>query len=135
MRFYKRKGFWLSLFILFAIIVVAPLPDSFVHPKAIQTVQILDRKGQLLYEVRPPDIGSHQFLKLEDMPAFFLQAVVSIEDRDFYKHSGISVKGITRAALQNLSEGRVVSGGSTITQQLVRNRLQPKSRNILYKIF
>ena len=58
----------------------------------------------------------------QDLPDHLVQAVISTEDRRFYSHFGIDPFGILRAARRNLSVGEVVEGGSTITQQLVKNR-------------
>jgi penicillin-binding protein 1A len=60
-------------------------------------------------------------VKLEAMSPLLAQATVAIEDRRFYNHDGLDYEGILRAALENLQSGQIVQGGSTITQQLVRN--------------
>ncbi len=88
----------------------------------------------MLYEVRGQDSGSFKFVPLAQMPSSLVQAVIAIEDRDFYAHGGISLKAITRAAWQNITSGEIISGGSTLTQQAVRNRLHPTRRTFLYKI-
>jgi len=56
----------------------------------------------------------------KDMPADVANAVLSIEDRDFYQHGGINVPSMLRALMQNVEAGQIVAGGSTITQQLVK---------------
>jgi penicillin-binding protein 1A len=58
---------------------------------------------------------------IERMPKELQQATVAIEDERFYEHSGIDINAIARAAIENLEAGKIVQGGSTITQQLVRN--------------
>ena len=55
------------------------------------------------------------------MSPLLAQATVAIEDKRFYSHSGVDYEGILRAAVKNLQEGEIVQGGSTLTQQLVRN--------------
>ncbi|WP_160170915.1 PBP1A family penicillin-binding protein [Lutibaculum baratangense] len=66
---------------------------------------------------------------LETFPQHTIQAVLTIEDRRFWEHLGIDWRGIARAAVNNLWAGRVVEGGSTITQQLVKIRhLEPERR-------
>lgn len=60
-------------------------------------------------------------VRLEDVPPLLREGLIAVEDRGFYEHFGISIRGIVRAALANLRAGRVVQGASTITQQLVKN--------------
>ncbi|MBS0273752.1 MAG: transglycosylase domain-containing protein, partial [Proteobacteria bacterium] len=59
-------------------------------------------------------------LKLEDMPAYLPAAFIAVEDRRFYSHNGIDIRGLLRATLMNLRAGHVVAGGSTITQQTAK---------------
>ncbi len=128
-------GKWILGSLAVVIIAIAwPPPSWLLHPQAHSVVQILDRNQALLYEVRPEDFGSQKEIPLSAMPQSLLSAVISIEDRDFYAHGGVSIRAITRAVWQNVSAGDIISGGSTITQQLVRNRLQPKKRTFLYKV-
>ena len=56
-----------------------------------------------------------------DLPLHLIQSVVSIEDRRFFEHSGVDLKGILRAVLVNIREGKLIQGGSTLTQQLAKN--------------
>ena len=62
------------------------------------------------------------------------QATVAIEDRRFYQHGGVDYEGIARAAGKDISAGRVVQGGSTITQQLVRNLYIANERTFKRKL-
>lgn len=78
--------------------------------------------------------SDRNFTPIEELPDFYLKAVVSIEDRNFYKHSGISVKSIFRALLTDIKSGAPVQGGSTITQQLAKNELFTQAKNIDRKI-
>ncbi|MGI8606299.1 MAG: transglycosylase domain-containing protein, partial [Gaiellaceae bacterium] len=68
-----------------------------------------------------PAERNRQPVKLDRMSSAIREATVAIEDRRFYEHSGLDFHGIFRAAFKNLERGRIVEGGSTITQQLVRN--------------
>ena len=61
------------------------------------------------------------YIKFDDLPQFYVDAVVSVEDRRFWEHSGISVKSILRAAFYDLKTQSLDQGGSTITQQLAKN--------------
>lgn len=60
-------------------------------------------------------------VNLEDIPPHVVNAFIAVEDRRFYQHSGVDAKSVVRALLQNLTTGRIVSGGSTITQQITKN--------------
>lgn len=73
------------------------------------------------------------FVPLSDIPDFVKEAVIAAEDKNFYSHPGFSIEGIVRAAIYNISQQDVVAGGSTITQQLVKNSLLTPHRNFLRK--
>jgi penicillin-binding protein 1A len=62
-----------------------------------------------------------ELVKYEDIPPYIIKAFVAAEDEDFFSHKGINPKAIIRAAINNIREGRIVQGGSTITQQLAKN--------------
>jgi penicillin-binding protein 1A len=68
-----------------------------------------------------PAEQNRQPVALDQMSPLLAEATVAIEDKRFYSHSGIDYEGIIRAAIKNLQEGEIVQGGSTLTQQLVRN--------------
>lgn len=71
---------------------------------------------------------------LTDLPNTLVQGIQAVEDRQFKHHHGLDLAGIARAAWRNLLAGRVVQGGSTITQQLVKNRLRMPERSWLRKL-
>ena len=73
-------------------------------------------------------------VRLEDVPDTLLAGLKAVEDRSFDTHHGFSVTGIARAALSNLRSGQVVAGGSTITQQLVKNYYLTPERTIIRKL-
>ena len=75
--------------------------------------------GSLLGSI--PAEQNRQPVALDQMSPLLAQATVAIEDKRFYSHSGVDYEGILRAAVKNLQEGEIVQGGSTLTQQLVRN--------------
>ncbi|MEM8935425.1 MAG: PBP1A family penicillin-binding protein [Pseudomonadota bacterium] len=72
-------------------------------------------------------------IRLADLPAHVPQAILAVEDRNFYHHFGVNVISIIRAALVNLREGGVVQGGSTITQQLAKNVFLSPERTLRRK--
>jgi penicillin-binding protein 1A len=81
-------------------------------------VVLLDRNGRTI--ARRGEV-SQEAIQAEDLPQNLVDAVLAVEDRRFYGHFGVDLIGTTRAALANLRAGRVVQGGSTITQQLAKN--------------
>ena len=88
--------------------------------------------GSLLGSI--PAEKNRQPVALFQMSPWMAKATVAIEDRRFYKHGGVDYKGIVRAAVKDLRAGRVVQGGSTITQQLVRNLYISRQRTFKRKI-
>lgn len=75
-----------------------------------------------------------EYVKYEDLPKHLVDAVVATEDRRFFHHSGIDVFGILRAGIKNMIAGRVVQGGSTITQQVAKNVFLTADRKLKRKI-
>ncbi len=95
------------------------------------STQIFDRNGKLLYEIYADE--NRTPISLSDLPPHVWQAAISIEDKNFFKHFGFDVTAIVRASLATLS-GKRLEGGSTITQQLVKNALLTNERSLQRKI-
>lgn len=100
-----------------------PSPEHLRARAALGNTRMLDRYGRLIYELPDPFSGTQHPLPLAQMPLALQQATIAVEDRSFYNNSGIDGRGILRAAWDNLVQGSIVAGGSTITQQLARNFL------------
>jgi penicillin-binding protein 1C len=117
-----------SLIFLFFLLKDVPNPAKLVKTPAPISTKILDRNNQLLYEVysdiRRTPISS------ENIPDFVKQATISIEDKNFYRHHGLDTLAIVRATFNTL-RGKRLEGGSTITQQLVKNSLLSDSRRTI----
>ena len=112
------------LFFYFRIAATLPgVDDLQSHASQFETTRILDREGNLLYEIIDPNAGRREYIKISDISPFMVAAIIATEDKDFYSHPGFDLFAIARAAVQNLSAGETVSGASTITQQLARNLL------------
>ena len=122
----------ISIISLVILLKDVPNPSKLVKTPAPISTQILDRHGKLLYEVysqykRTP-------VTLDSIPLSVQQATIAIEDKNFYYHHGLDTLGILRAAFNTL-RGKRLEGGSTITQQLVKNALlSDSSRTITRKI-
>lgn len=106
-----------------------PLPFNIAASQPVST-KILDRNGRLIYEIysnkkRTP-------IKIGDLPKYLTQATISIEDKNFYSHNGVDFLGIIRGLSKVITKGRA-EGGSTLTQQLVKNTLLNSERTIRRK--
>jgi 1A family penicillin-binding protein len=96
---------------------------------AFVSSKILDSEGNLLYEVTDPQGGRRTYVNLAKISPYLIDATVATEDREFWHHPGFDPVAILRAIYYNFSEGEIVSGASTITQQLARNVLMtPEER-------
>jgi penicillin-binding protein 1A len=114
-------GVWGLIFIVaFFAVFATDLPDTskLYDVKRQPSISYLDRSGALVAvrgsQYAPP-------VDLDKLPEYVPEAFIAIEDRRFYHHPGFDPIGITRAAVTNIRAGRIVGGGSTITQQLARN--------------
>jgi penicillin-binding protein 1C len=117
---------------LFFLSAFLPFPKSRLGPGPVISLRLLDRNGVLLREVLSDEGGRCHWVKLDDVSPHLLRATIAAEDKLFFLHRGVNALSMLRAVLQNLRHGEVVSGASTITQQLVRN-LYPGRRNVWVK--
>ncbi len=108
-----------------------PQPEYLRQTDPPVSTKILDRNNQVLYRVYENE--NRTIIPLEDIPPQVIYAVIAIEDKDFFNHFGFSPRGISRALIANL-KGERLEGGSTITQQLVKNRLLTPERTWTRKI-
>jgi penicillin-binding protein 1A len=91
-----------------------------------QTTKVYDCKGRLLTEFF---IQKRQFVPIEKIPDFVKNAFIATEDKSFYTNIGIDFEGILRAFITNIKAGHIVEGGSTISQQLVKNLFLSSERS------
>jgi penicillin-binding protein 1C len=129
--FRKKSVIFKLLFLSFFIWYIQCLPDK-LFSDSTSTV-LLDRNGKLL-GARIAKDGQWRFEDSDSIPLKFEACILEFEDKGFRKHLGISLRGIGRAIVQNFKNKRVVSGGSTLTMQLVRMMEKNPPRTYFQKL-
>ncbi|MDO8638966.1 MAG: penicillin-binding protein 1C [Candidatus Daviesbacteria bacterium] len=109
-----------------------PSPKLLTSSERPLTTEIYDRKGKLLYQLY--EGRNRQLVKLENIPANLINATIAIEDKHFYQHPGIDPSGIARSLYLTITTKSSLQGGSTITQQLIKNTLLTPERTLNRKI-
>jgi penicillin-binding protein 1C len=100
-----------------------PAVQDLLSQPVFQTTRIYDRNGLLLAELIDPDKGRRILVNMDHLPPNLVHATVAVEDPTFYTNPGVDPPSIARAFIQNFTSHQIVSGASTITQQLARNVL------------
>ncbi len=110
-----------------------PALDSFEKRRVLNSTKIYDRTGKiLLYDVYQNI--KRTVIPWSDMGVYIKNATVAIEDKDFYQHGGVRFTSIARATMINLFRGSFSQGGSTITQQIIKNALLTQDKKVSRKI-
>lgn len=99
-----------------------------------QAISLLRLEPVLIGGIYPLNNEDRDLIQLDDAPEAFIQALIAIEDRGFYTHHGISIRGISRAMVANIKAGRFIQGGSTLTQQLIKNFYLSSDRTLTRKL-
>jgi penicillin-binding protein 1A len=108
-----------------------PRPEAALDAARRPSLTLEDRSGQV-FATYGDVVGDA--LRLSDMPAYLPAAAVAVEDRRYWSHGGLDLPGIARAAWVDLRAGRVVQGGSTITQQVAKNLFLTNARTFRRKV-
>ena len=103
-----------------------PVPASLLEGVDAPSTVVVDRNGAILYEALSASGSRAARLDAAALPPVLVAATLAAEDRRFFSHPGLDVRALVRAARHNLMEGRVVEGGSTITQQVAKLLIQRK---------
>lgn len=109
-----------------------PSPEDLQSRFVAKSTKIYDRNGELLYDIFQEQ--NRTPIELKDVPEVVKQATIAIEDKDFYKHGGFDVWGILRSFYRLVINRRIEGGGSTLTQQLVKNALLTSDQSLVRKI-
>lgn len=143
--FWRKAMFWLATFVigvtalgaifaagLIAILSIG-LPDvrNLDNLDADQSTEIFDREGNLLYTIHGDE--NREFVPLEEMSQLVQDATIAVEDKDFWEHGGFDLKALGSALLSQLFGVGTPRGGSTITQQYVKNTFLSPERSYIRK--
>ncbi|MBU0572767.1 transglycosylase domain-containing protein [Patescibacteria group bacterium] len=123
----------ITLFSLFWLLILKdlPSPKELVTRKQEMSTKIYDRNGELLFKIYKDK--NRTPVSLNQVPIQVRLATLAAEDAEFYQHLGFSVRGIMRSTIRNATRGEL-AGGSTITQQLVKNALLSSEKTIIRKV-
>lgn len=143
LRIAKKTALWAVIagmfvvgsFVIWTTTIDLPNLNSFEERKVSQSTKIYDRTGEVvLYDVYG-DI-KRTVVPLSKISPFLQKAAVAVEDKNFYTHNGIEISSIIRAIKNNLQQGDLLSGqgGSTITQQVIKNALLTREKTISRKL-
>ncbi len=111
------------------------LPDpAKINKRTInESTKIYDRTGQhLLYEIHGEE--NRTLISIDQVPDIVKYATIALEDQDFYNHNGVDFRGIIRAAIKDVLQRKIAQGGSTITQQFVKNSILTSEKRVSRKV-
>jgi len=140
---FKIKNWWLigsglflvGILIIFYQIIIKDLPNvNLIYSPPNLSTQILDKNGKTLYKFYANE--NRTWIPIEKIPTDLIEATLAIEDKNFYNHHGLSLKGLTQAIIYNFKKNKTDKprGGSTISQQLVKNIFFSNEKTINRKI-
>ena len=139
----KIEKFLLLVLLLYSIFIGILTGFMYVSLKKLTGIKKLEVYQPLIpskiYDVKNRLVAEYfeeqrEIIPIDEIPPILIKTLISVEDKDFYNHKGISFSGILRAFIVNIVSGRIKEGGSTITQQLAKLLFTTRKRDILRKI-
>src|ERR1700690_133446 len=130
------SAFFILMGALFLWAVTLPLPDltSLSQLKVNQSVKIYDRTGQVLLYNLNSDNVKRTSVPLSSVSPNVQDAVIAIEDPNFYQHGGVEFTAILRALYVDITHAGLEQGGSTITQQVIKNTVLTDDKSLVRKL-
>jgi len=125
-------GLVLAAIFMYAYNQVELEADALINYTPEVSSEILDRHGNRLAYVFKK--RHRLYANYDEIPGYMIEALVAVEDTKFFEHNGINIDAIIRALLKDIKAGRFVEGGSTLTQQLVKNKLLTRKKTLMRKL-
>jgi len=135
--FLNKTAFFLASTLLIFLTMVSPAisQENFATypplPSGYTSIKVFDNQRRFVGRILPEN---RYWVSIDRIPVFLQKAVVAVEDARFYQHGGIDMRGIARALVKDVVKGRLAEGGSTITQQLIKNRYLSGAKTFERKI-
>ena len=107
--------------------------QSITDEASAESLSVFRLESQLIGKIYPEHNEDRVLVSYDNVPQFLVDALIAVEDRHFYRHSGIDPKGMLRAMVSNITSGGLHQGGSTLTQQLVKNYFLTRERTFRRK--
>ena len=125
----------LALFLAFTLSFAAPADAQIARfpqlPRGYSSIRVFDSQQRYVGRILP---DQRYWVSIDRIPVFLRNALIATEDARFYEHQGIDVRGIARALVKDVVKGRLAEGGSTITQQLIKNKFLTGEKTIDRKV-
>lgn len=125
----------LAVVLILLLAASTPAQDNFATyphlPSGYTSIKVFDNQRRFVGRILPE---KRYWVSIDRIPVFLQKAVVAVEDARFYQHGGIDVRGIARALVKDVMKRRLAEGGSTITQQLIKNRYLTSAKTIERKL-
>jgi len=131
----SRRPSLLALCMACGLAASASAQDAFATypplPAGLTSITVLDSRGRYVGRIPPQ---KRYWVSIDRIPPFLQQALLAVEDARFYEHGGIDYRSIARAVVKDVLKGKMVQGGSTITQQLIKNKFLNSARTLDRKL-
>lgn len=134
----QPRSLWQYVAAVCLMVVFAPVAQAYesiaaypILPAGYHSIKVFDNQSRFVGLLLPE---KRYWVTIDRIPLFLQKAIVAVEDARFYEHGGVDLRGIARAAVKNVAKGRLAEGGSTITQQLIKNKYLSSEKSLDRKV-
>lgn len=134
----QSRSLWQYVAAVCLIVIFAPVAQAYesiaaypILPVGYHSIKVFDNQSRFVGRLLPE---KRYWVTIDRIPLFLQKAIVAVEDARFYEHGGVDLRGIARAVVKDVVKGRLAEGGSTITQQLVKNKYLSGEKSLDRKV-